>query len=121
MCVRASVCVCACVCVCVACVLEDQEYEEGARWRPEGPCSSCACVNGETVCTHTQCPPTECLHPAKNTGRSVCVCVSVCVRACACECVCVCVPACVCVCVRVCMSVCVCVCVCTSYQIRFLH
>uniref|UniRef100_A0A8C5BPR6 Kielin cysteine rich BMP regulator n=1 Tax=Gadus morhua TaxID=8049 RepID=A0A8C5BPR6_GADMO len=73
-----DVCVCVrvCVCVCVACVLEDQEYEEGARWRPEGPCSSCACVNGETVCTHTQCPPTECLHPAKNTGSCCAVCES---------------------------------------------
>ncbi|XP_056455381.1 kielin/chordin-like protein [Gadus chalcogrammus] len=65
-----------CCPICKACVLEDQEYEEGARWRPEGPCSSCACVNGETVCTHTQCPPTECLHPAKNTGSCCAVCES---------------------------------------------
>ncbi|CAL8235836.1 unnamed protein product, partial [Boreogadus saida] len=65
-----------CCPICKACVLEDQEYEEGARWRPEGPCSSCACLNGETVCTHTQCPPTECLHPAKNTGSCCAVCES---------------------------------------------
>lgn len=32
------------------------------------------CVNGETLCTHTQCPtPTKCLHPSKITGKRVCV------------------------------------------------
>ncbi|CAL8263592.1 unnamed protein product [Merluccius merluccius] len=65
-----------CCPICKACVLEGQEYEEGTQWQPEGPCSSCACLNGETVCTHTQCPPTECLHPTKNTGSCCAVCES---------------------------------------------
>ncbi|KAF3688881.1 Kielin/chordin-like protein Cysteine-rich motor neuron 2 protein [Channa argus] len=41
-----------------------------SSWQPEGPCSSCTCVNGETLCTHTHCHSTECLHPTKN--RSCC-------------------------------------------------
>ncbi|KAK5867486.1 hypothetical protein PBY51_011973 [Eleginops maclovinus] len=65
-----------CCPICKACVLEGLEYEEGSKWQPEGPCSSCSCVNGETRCTHTQCPPTECLHPSKNTGSCCAVCES---------------------------------------------
>ncbi|XP_071783371.2 kielin/chordin-like protein [Centroberyx gerrardi] len=65
-----------CCPICKACVLEGVEYEEGSRWHPEGPCSSCTCVNGETLCTHTQCPPTDCLHPTKNTGSCCAVCES---------------------------------------------
>ncbi|XP_042352823.1 kielin/chordin-like protein [Plectropomus leopardus] len=65
-----------CCPICKACVLEGVEYEEGSKWHPEGPCSSCTCVNGETVCTHTQCPPTECLHPTKIPGSCCPVCES---------------------------------------------
>uniref|UniRef100_A0A3P8T357 VWFC domain-containing protein n=1 Tax=Amphiprion percula TaxID=161767 RepID=A0A3P8T357_AMPPE len=38
---------------------------EGSHWRPDGPCSSCTCVNGETICSQTRCPPTnfQCSHP----------------------------------------------------------
>lgn len=55
----------------VACVLEGVEYEEGSTWQPEGPCSSCTCVKGETLCTNIRCPPTECLHPSKLTGKDL--------------------------------------------------
>uniref|UniRef100_A0A667YMY7 VWFC domain-containing protein n=1 Tax=Myripristis murdjan TaxID=586833 RepID=A0A667YMY7_9TELE len=37
---------------------------------------SCTCVNGETVCTHTQCPPTDCLYPTRNTGSCCAECDS---------------------------------------------
>uniref|UniRef100_A0A673BRQ6 Si:dkey-266m15.6 n=1 Tax=Sphaeramia orbicularis TaxID=375764 RepID=A0A673BRQ6_9TELE len=47
-----------------------------SQWHPEGPCSSCTCVNGETFCTHSQCPPTDCLHPTKTTGSCCAVCES---------------------------------------------
>ncbi|XP_026167747.1 kielin/chordin-like protein isoform X2 [Mastacembelus armatus] len=65
-----------CCPVCKACVLEGVEYEEGSTWHPENPCSICTCVNGETRCSHTHCPPTECLHPTKNTGSCCAVCES---------------------------------------------
>ncbi|MED6247802.1 hypothetical protein ATANTOWER_017344 [Ataeniobius toweri] len=65
-----------CCPVCKACVLEGVEYENGSSWQPEGPCSSCTCVNGETLCTHMQCPPTECLHPSKITGSCCKICDS---------------------------------------------
>lgn len=56
----------------VACVLEGVEYQEGSKWHPDGPCSSCTCVNGEPLCTHTHCPSTDCLHPTKSAGTTVC-------------------------------------------------
>ncbi|XP_044050662.1 kielin/chordin-like protein isoform X3 [Siniperca chuatsi] len=65
-----------CCPICKACVLEGVEYEEGSYWHPEGPCSSCTCVNGETLCTHTDCPPIECLHPTKITGSCCALCES---------------------------------------------
>ncbi|XP_075998591.1 kielin/chordin-like protein isoform X2 [Genypterus blacodes] len=65
-----------CCPICKVCVLEGVEFEEGSKWHPAGPCSSCTCVNGETVCTHTQCPPTHCLHPTKNAGSCCAVCES---------------------------------------------
>ncbi|KAK2917907.1 hypothetical protein Q8A73_004653 [Channa argus] len=65
-----------CCPICKACVLEGVEYEEGSSWQPEGPCSSCTCVNGETLCTHTHCHSTECLHPTKNSGSCCAVCES---------------------------------------------
>ncbi|KAM3870584.1 LOW QUALITY PROTEIN: kielin/chordin-like protein [Diretmus argenteus] len=65
-----------CCPVCKACVLEGVEYEEGSQWHPEGPCSICTCMNGEPMCTHRQCPPTDCLHPTKNTGSCCAVCES---------------------------------------------
>ncbi|XP_011474483.1 kielin/chordin-like protein isoform X3 [Oryzias latipes] len=52
---------------CKACVLEGVEYEEGSSWHPDGPCSTCTCVNGEVLCARTQCPPTRCQHPTKPT------------------------------------------------------
>ncbi|XP_028287666.1 kielin/chordin-like protein isoform X2 [Parambassis ranga] len=54
-----------CCPTCKACVSEGLEYEEGSQWQPEGPCSSCTCVNGETVCSQTRCPPNNCQHPTK--------------------------------------------------------
>ncbi|XP_034389852.1 kielin/chordin-like protein [Cyclopterus lumpus] len=65
-----------CCPICKACVLEGVEYEEGSNWHPEGPCSTCTCVNGETLCTHTHCPPTACLHPSKTTGSCCALCES---------------------------------------------
>ncbi|KAM9854759.1 kielin/chordin-like protein [Aulostomus maculatus] len=65
-----------CCPICKVCVLEGVEYEDGSNWQPEGPCSSCTCVNGETLCTHTQCPPTDCVHPTKITGSCCAVCES---------------------------------------------
>ncbi|XP_028305155.1 kielin/chordin-like protein isoform X2 [Gouania willdenowi] len=55
-----------CCPTCRACVSNGREYDEGSTWRPDGPCSSCTCVNGEVVCTHTRCPPNSCLHPTKS-------------------------------------------------------
>ncbi|KAM8892202.1 kielin/chordin-like protein isoform 2-T2 [Spinachia spinachia] len=65
-----------CCPICQACVLEGVEYEEGSKWSPEGPCSSCTCVNGEILCTHTRCPPPECLHPTKTSGACCALCES---------------------------------------------
>uniref|UniRef100_A0A3B5QTB9 VWFC domain-containing protein n=1 Tax=Xiphophorus maculatus TaxID=8083 RepID=A0A3B5QTB9_XIPMA len=49
------------------CVLEGVEYEDGSTWQPEGPCSSCTCVNGETLCSMVTCQrrpcPVHCLNP----------------------------------------------------------
>ncbi|KAK7892159.1 hypothetical protein WMY93_024122 [Mugilogobius chulae] len=65
-----------CCPICKVCVLEGVEFEEGSEWHPDGPCSSCTCVNGETRCTHTHCPPTDCLHPTKMSGTCCPVCDS---------------------------------------------
>ncbi|XP_028441200.1 kielin/chordin-like protein isoform X2 [Perca flavescens] len=65
-----------CCPICKACVLDGVEYEEGSNWQPEGRCSTCTCVNGEMLCAHTHCPPTECLHPSKITGSCCAVCES---------------------------------------------
>ncbi|KAA8590177.1 hypothetical protein FQN60_014111 [Etheostoma spectabile] len=65
-----------CCPICKTCVLEGVEYEEGSNWQPEGLCSICTCVNGETLCAHTHCPPTECLHPSKIPGSCCAVCES---------------------------------------------
>uniref|UniRef100_A0A8C7YAG1 VWFC domain-containing protein n=1 Tax=Oryzias sinensis TaxID=183150 RepID=A0A8C7YAG1_9TELE len=59
-----------------SCVLEGVEYEEGSSWHPDGPCSTCTCVNGEVLCARTQCPPTRCQHPTKPTGSCCEVCES---------------------------------------------
>uniref|UniRef100_A0A4W5K2T8 Kielin cysteine rich BMP regulator n=1 Tax=Hucho hucho TaxID=62062 RepID=A0A4W5K2T8_9TELE len=56
-----------CCPICKVCVLEGLKYEEGSQWQAEG-CSTCTCLNGEVVCTHTHCPPTACTHPTKTTG-----------------------------------------------------
>uniref|UniRef100_A0A3B5N165 Kielin cysteine rich BMP regulator n=1 Tax=Xiphophorus couchianus TaxID=32473 RepID=A0A3B5N165_9TELE len=60
----------------IACVLEGVEYEDGSTWQPEGPCSSCTCVNGETLCSNIQCLSTECLHPSKIPGSCCEICDS---------------------------------------------
>ncbi|XP_027855893.1 kielin/chordin-like protein [Xiphophorus couchianus] len=65
-----------CCPVCKACVLEGVEYEDGSTWQPEGPCSSCTCVNGETLCSNIQCLSTECLHPSKIPGSCCEICDS---------------------------------------------
>ncbi|XP_041854067.1 kielin/chordin-like protein isoform X3 [Melanotaenia boesemani] len=65
-----------CCPVCKACVLEGVEYEEGSNWHPEGPCTSCTCVQGETFCSHMQCPSTNCLHPTKIADSCCEVCES---------------------------------------------
>ncbi|XP_022610122.1 kielin/chordin-like protein [Seriola dumerili] len=65
-----------CCPICKTCVLEGVEYEEGSSWHLENPCSSCTCVNGDTMCTHTYCPPIECLHPTKTTGSCCAACES---------------------------------------------
>ncbi|KAM7414471.1 hypothetical protein PAMA_019340 [Pampus argenteus] len=65
-----------CCPVCKVCVFEGVEYEEHSNWQPDSPCSSCTCVNGDIFCTHTQCPPSGCLHPTKITGSCCEVCES---------------------------------------------
>ncbi|XP_075885031.1 kielin/chordin-like protein [Nelusetta ayraudi] len=65
-----------CCPVCKACVLEGLEYEDGSKWQPEGPCSSCTCVNGESVCTRSRCPSPECRHPTKTTASCCSECES---------------------------------------------
>lgn len=65
-----------CCPVCKGCVVEGVEYEEGSNWHPEGPCSSCTCVKGETRCSPTRCPPTNCQHPTKSTGSCCAECGS---------------------------------------------
>ena len=59
------------------CVLDGVEYEEDSHWQPDTPCSTCSCLDGEIVCTHTQCPPVACLHPTRSKGTCVCVCLFV--------------------------------------------
>uniref|UniRef100_A0A3Q4I420 VWFC domain-containing protein n=1 Tax=Neolamprologus brichardi TaxID=32507 RepID=A0A3Q4I420_NEOBR len=58
------------------CELDGVEYDEGSNWQPEGPCSSCTCVNGEALCTRTQCAANNCLHPTRITGSCCSVCDS---------------------------------------------
>uniref|UniRef100_A0A1A8B690 Kielin/chordin-like protein n=1 Tax=Nothobranchius furzeri TaxID=105023 RepID=A0A1A8B690_NOTFU len=57
-----------CCPICTGCISEGVEYEEGSSWQPDGPCSSCTCVNGEILCTQVQCPSPNCLHPSRVTG-----------------------------------------------------
>ncbi|XP_030586934.1 kielin/chordin-like protein [Archocentrus centrarchus] len=65
-----------CCPVCKSCIIDGVEYEEGSKWQPEGLCSSCTCVDGETLCTPTPCPPTNCHHPTTITGSCCSVCDS---------------------------------------------
>ncbi|XP_043980613.1 kielin/chordin-like protein [Gambusia affinis] len=65
-----------CCPVCKACVQEGVEYEDGSTWQPEGSCSSCTCVNGETLCSNIQCLSTDCLHPSKIPGSCCEICNS---------------------------------------------
>ncbi|XP_015279092.1 PREDICTED: kielin/chordin-like protein, partial [Gekko japonicus] len=58
-----------CCPVCKVCVLDSVEFEEGTEWETEGdPCSTCVCLQGEPVCSATQCPPVPCRHPAQLQG-----------------------------------------------------
>ncbi|XP_054844536.1 kielin/chordin-like protein [Eublepharis macularius] len=58
-----------CCPLCRVCVLDSVEFEEGTEWEPEGdPCSTCICLQGEPVCSATQCPPAPCQHPAQLQG-----------------------------------------------------
>ncbi|XP_069085493.1 kielin/chordin-like protein [Pleurodeles waltl] len=58
-----------CCPICKVCVLDGTEFDEGVAWEPDGePCSTCTCVNGDTVCGATQCPPIACLHPSQTNG-----------------------------------------------------
>lgn len=64
-----------CCPVCKVCVQDGVEFLEGVEWGPEGdPCSTCACLNGDTVCGVSQCPPLSCLHPTHNEGECCPVC-----------------------------------------------
>lgn len=65
-----------CCPICKVCILEGVEYTEGSELRPHGPCSSCTCVNGESVCSHTLCPPSDCLHPTRISGTCCPMCDS---------------------------------------------
>uniref|UniRef100_A0AAV2KWB3 VWFC domain-containing protein n=1 Tax=Knipowitschia caucasica TaxID=637954 RepID=A0AAV2KWB3_KNICA len=65
-----------CCPICKVCVVEGVEFAEGSEWRPEGPCSSCSCVDGEIRCSQSRCPPIDCLHPTKITGTCCPVCDS---------------------------------------------
>ncbi|XP_038124813.1 kielin/chordin-like protein [Cyprinodon tularosa] len=56
-----------CCPVCKTCVHEGIEYEEGSSWQVDSTCSSCTCVNGESLCTNTRCQP-ECEQPSNNKG-----------------------------------------------------
>ncbi|CAM5086109.1 unnamed protein product [Eretmochelys imbricata] len=51
------------------CVLAEEEFEEGAQWKPDGdPCTTCTCLAGEPVCGALPCPPLACQHPARLSG-----------------------------------------------------
>lgn len=53
------------------CVVQGLEYEDGATWKLEdGQCTTCTCVNGDTICRPKQCPAVNCLHPSSNNGTS---------------------------------------------------
>ncbi|XP_053144733.1 kielin/chordin-like protein isoform X3 [Hemicordylus capensis] len=58
-----------CCPVCKVCILDGVEFEDGTEWEPEGdPCSVCLCLQGEPVCSATECPPVLCQHPAQLPG-----------------------------------------------------
>ncbi|CAM5083901.1 unnamed protein product [Natator depressus] len=58
-----------CCPLCKVCVLADEEFEEGAQWKPDGdPCTTCTCLAGEPVCGALPCPPLACQHPARLSG-----------------------------------------------------
>ncbi|KAG8440107.1 hypothetical protein GDO86_006046 [Hymenochirus boettgeri] len=64
-----------CCPVCKVCVQDGVEFSEGVEWEVNGdPCSSCTCLNGDTVCGVSVCPPVSCLHPTKEEGECCPVC-----------------------------------------------
>ncbi|KAM4609584.1 kielin/chordin-like protein, partial [Discoglossus pictus] len=64
-----------CCPVCKVCVQDGVEFPYGEEWTPESdPCSTCTCLNGDTVCGVSQCPPVTCLHPTQTEGDCCPVC-----------------------------------------------
>ncbi|XP_029378341.1 kielin/chordin-like protein [Echeneis naucrates] len=63
-----------CCPICKTCVSEGVEYKEGSTWHPGDPCTSCTCVNGETLCSQASCLPTDCQHPTKTAGSCCAMC-----------------------------------------------
>ncbi|CAM4483039.1 unnamed protein product [Lepidochelys olivacea] len=58
-----------CCPLCKVCVLAEEEFEEGAQWKPDGdPCTTCTCLAGEPICGALPCPPLACQHPARLSG-----------------------------------------------------
>ncbi|XP_061493988.1 kielin/chordin-like protein isoform X3 [Rhineura floridana] len=66
-----------CCPLCKVCVLDSVEFEDGTEWEMErDPCSTCICLQGEPVCSATQCPPLPCQHPAQLQGSCCPACQS---------------------------------------------
>ncbi|XP_078275752.1 kielin/chordin-like protein isoform X1 [Rhinoraja longicauda] len=58
-----------CCPTCKVCVVQGLEYEDGATWKLEdGQCTTCTCVNGDSICKPQQCPTVNCRHPSSNNG-----------------------------------------------------
>ncbi|XP_060229924.1 kielin/chordin-like protein [Meriones unguiculatus] len=55
--------------LCPACVLNGEEFAEGAQWEPDGqPCTACSCRHGVPECGPVPCPPAPCQHPTQPPG-----------------------------------------------------
>uniref|UniRef100_W5NEV9 Kielin cysteine rich BMP regulator n=1 Tax=Lepisosteus oculatus TaxID=7918 RepID=W5NEV9_LEPOC len=64
-----------CCPICKVCVQEGVEFEEGTEWEPDdNPCSSCTCINGDSLCQVSQCHPVSCSHPTKVQGDCCATC-----------------------------------------------
>ncbi|XP_072922836.1 kielin/chordin-like protein [Hemitrygon akajei] len=59
-----------CCPTCKVCVMQGLEYEDGVKWElEENQCTTCTCVNGDTICRPKQCPAVTCQHPSSNNGE----------------------------------------------------